>query len=140
MKKTKILPYIITLAVGLVVAVGIFLLQFLLGNKENRSASYVLGLLSDGFFVTGVVILCVGGLSFVKNQGTFDGLGYAVQSFLTVRNWSKKHTFKERESYGDYRERKIEERKEKKSISHYVITSIVLVVIAVIFLVISKNV
>lgn len=60
----------------------------------------------DAFSLAAVALLTVAGCGFLKNQGAFLGIGYALQ-------WVKSCLFpnigNQRESYAEYRERKSEQ-------------------------------
>ena len=61
----------------------------------------VFHILCDAFFVTGFVTFGIGLLIFSTNEGVFDGIGYAVGSFV---NMFKKDPAKKYGSLYDYRE------------------------------------
>ena len=65
--------------------------------------------LSDSFFISGMLFLCVGGLVFVNRNGAFDGLVYAVKYVFTVHYNHKQG--KKNESYYEYKQRKAAEEK-----------------------------
>lgn len=136
-KKNKFLPYIIAFSAGLLFAGAICLITVLTSKSVDYSAyRSIIVLLADATFVTGVVIVGVGLIAFIAKKGTFDSLGFAVESVLVVRNWSPKRRFKERESFSEYKERKEEARKEKKGLSFlypvggiYILASVILVIV-----------
>ena len=69
------------------------------------TAKDVFKILTDGFFIPGVLFLGVGGISYVTREGAFDGIGYAFSSIFVTKNWSSRR-FKDRETYAQYKERK----------------------------------
>lgn len=101
----KLLKYVITSAVGLVAALILCVSR---GVFTAKTAADVYVGLSDAFFVPAVFMLGVAGLSFASANGAFYPLGYALRTLFSVHNWSKKHKFAERQSYGDYVEAKRE--------------------------------
>lgn len=137
MSKLKPLPYIITFAVGLALSAAVFLIVvFADSNARFDDITAVLGVLSDAFAVSGIMLFGIGGIAFAERKGTFDALGYSVESVLVVRNLSPKRRFKERENFADYKERKAVERKKKSGIAHYFIVGAFFIVVAVVLVVI----
>lgn len=69
----KLKSFLVSFAVGAVLCALVILI--------NRDQGYgTLRQLCDGCFVAAVLLLGVGVLRFVANQGVFDVLGYGVQS------------------------------------------------------------
>lgn len=132
MDKKNLLRYVITFVVGVVISALAFLIITLADNSVNLSGTAaVFGTLGDCFTVSGVLLMGVGGITFANRKGTFDALGYSLESVLVVRNLSPKRRFKEREAFADYKERKTEERKTKGGIAHYFITGACFIALAV---------
>lgn len=123
--------YIITFAVGLVIAVMVFAEKDLLGQTDAKEA---IRILSDGFLLSGVLITGMGLLIYVSNDGFFDIFSYGVKSFLLVfqRDPLKRRMDK---SFYDYR---IENLEHKHGFRHIVIVGIVFLLLAVIFTVVFK--
>lgn len=71
--------YLIDLGIGLLLALG---LCAALGLFAAETAPDVLRILSDGFFVPGAIFLCLGGLTFTRNGGVMDGLGFTFKTAL----------------------------------------------------------
>lgn len=71
----------ITMVIGLVIAVGVYAIRdgSNLTDWPSRAAA-----LCDACFVPAALLLCVGALMFVSNDGLFDMLGYGVQKALTI--------------------------------------------------------
>lgn len=74
------------------------------GVFTSDSAKQTLQCLTDGSFVSAIILLCVGLLLFSGNGGTFDMLAYGTKTLFSVFQSDKKR--KERESFADYRARK----------------------------------
>lgn len=88
---------LITLLVGLGIA---FLIA---GSKDVFSQTALINvyhILSDSFFVSGVVITGIGLLVFSSNEGTFDMLVYGLRSFFDL---FRRNSIKRYESFYDYR-------------------------------------
>jgi hypothetical protein len=92
--------YLITLGVGLLIA-------FAIANSRDVFAqtelSKIFHILTDSFFVPAVLIMGFGGLVFVSNEGAFDGLTYAVTSFVDIFRKEKKNQY---HTYYDYKQSK----------------------------------
>ena len=85
---SKLKKYLITLGIGFVIA-------FLVANYKDVFAqtelSKIFHILTDSFCVPGVLITGIGALIFVANEGAFDGVTYAVTSFLDIFRKEKKN-------------------------------------------------
>lgn len=106
---------IIKFVVAVVFAVGLVLVPCgINGVFTSDLPQYdVVKYLSDGFFVSAVVMLGAGGLTWASRMGTFDGLGYTFSVWMErftnhKRDWHKKEDFQE------YKERKAEKKKGNK--------------------------
>ncbi len=93
----NLMKYGITLLVGLGIAFLILLSKDLFAQTELVNVFHIL---SDAFFVVGVVITGLGLLVFSSNEGTFDMLIYGMDSFLDIfrRKSTKKYA-----TFYDYR-------------------------------------
>ena len=78
MTKTK--KYIITIVVGIIMTFGFVLFKDLFSKTNFKDIMHIL---SDCFFVTGVLLTCFGLLVFSTNEGTFDMLKYGISKFAT---------------------------------------------------------
>lgn len=125
-----IIKYLITAAAGFVVALTYFLIVGLFGAKD---AVTVFHILSNGFFISGVLLLCLGGLFWAGGEGIYDGLTYSVYvvfgrfTRLTDKNWHPEH-------YGDYVVKKREKRQELR-IRHLMYVGLAYVLLAAIALI-----
>ena len=62
--------------IGLLIAVLVWIAE---GLFRAGTAQDVLRILSDGFFVAGLLFLGMAGLTWAKNGGAMDGLGYTIK-------------------------------------------------------------
>ena len=95
----------------------------------------VLHALGDGFFVSGILLLCSAGLIFSAHQGTFDIFSYGISHMFNTR-WFGLSTMSEehqKEKFADYRMRVSAKRKYPFGT---LIAAAIYAVIAVIFFVI----
>lgn len=96
----KIFKYLITLLVGLALAAWVAISK---GIFSETRAEIIFGILSDAFFVPGVLLLGVGGLIFVSNEGIFDGFTYGIISFIDIFRKDKQNKYR---TFFDYRQSK----------------------------------
>ena len=75
-------------------------------NKDGWDV--ILRMACDGFTVSGVLLLCVGGLVWASNEGALDGLGYALRTtaYMFIPFGSNRQHLR----YSDY----VAKRREKK--------------------------
>ena len=66
---------------------------------------------SNTFTIPGVILLCVGLLSLVSREGTFDSLAYAGRAFIRMFQTGRKH-----QRFGDFVMERREKRRVKKSV------------------------
>ena len=78
-KMKTVYKYLITAAFGAVLAFIVLLIKDAFHLSQTVD---VMKALCDGFFVSGVVLVCVGGLVFVSNGGVFDMLAYGIRTFF----------------------------------------------------------
>ncbi len=98
MKQLK--KYLITLVIGF------FIVGLIIWSKDifaQTSPQVIFHILSDAFFVAGVVITSAGLLVFSSNEGTFDMLIYGMDSFF---DFFRKKSTKKYPTFYDYRESK----------------------------------
>ncbi len=84
-------------------AVGFGLVAYLLWQNDifaQTETAKIFHILCDAFFVPGVLLVCIGLLIFSTNEGTFDGLTYAVKSFV---NMFRKSSLRKYDTYYDYK-------------------------------------
>ena len=62
------------------------------------------------FTIPGVILICVGLLSLISREGTFDTLAYAGRAFIRLFQSGRRH-----QRFGDFVMERREKRKEKKS-------------------------
>ncbi len=91
-------------------------------------------ILSDGFFVSGILLTMFAGMLFISSEGALIGISFVlrniVQAFMPMGR--KNHEF-----YAQYRERKLAEKHVKSSSDHCILfTGLFFLAISVIFTVI----
>lgn len=100
-KKNWLLKYAVCIGVALLITVAVFWSK----GFFTDSAAVNIQILSDGFFVSGIVVSSVAGLLFVGGEGMFIGIGFVLRNVVLtfIPGGRKKH-----ERYADYRARKLE--------------------------------
>ena len=56
------------------------------GVFESESLQEVIGSVTDGFFIAGILFAGIGGLSYIGSKGTYDTLSYGV-SKIGIHQW-----------------------------------------------------
>ena len=105
-KKNLLLKYAVCIGVALLITVAVFWSK----GFFTDSAAVNIQILSDGFFVSGIVVSSVAGLLFVGGEGMFIGIGFVLRNVVLtfIPGGRKKH-----ERYADYRARKLERLKKE---------------------------
>ncbi len=125
-KKAFLKRFLITLAVGIVLAIGF---MFMLGAFSKETSKETFKALSDSCFVSGILIVGVGLLAVAANAGTFTMLGYSVSLWFKLL---RKDLSSESRSYYEYRKRRLEK---KSPVLHYICAGAILLLAALTFLV-----
>ena len=89
-------------------------------------------ILSDAFFVSGILMTMFAGMMYISDEGALIGIGFVLRNVLLtfIPMGRAKH-----EVYADYRARKLKEH--KKSSNRYVlVTGLIFLLIGVVFTVI----
>ena len=66
------------------------------------------GMLSDGFFVPGAVLIGLGGLRYAASKGAYDAFAYAFSRFSLHSLFTTRQTYREPESLYEYKQRRQE--------------------------------
>ena len=126
----------ITLTILILVHIGIILTVCGVDGvfTKTMAPQEVVRYVCDGFFVAGVVYICIGGLIWASAKGAFDGIGYHISYtmhsiFHNKRDWKKKETFQE------YQERREEKNKGLKVNDAIIIGGISIVVASILLIV-----
>lgn len=126
--------YMINMAVGFIIAAGVFAVRDGLSLTEWPLLAAAL---CDACFVPGIILLCFAALVFASNDGMFDMLSYGVQKALQIV-LSEKRRSKYPRTFYDYRKAKWET--SKGAFGHMVAAGLTYVVLAVVFLFFSGTV
>lgn len=122
------MPYLITALVGAVVSVIVICVGRIWTIVEARE---IFGLLSNAFFVPGVLIAGAGLIVFASNGGAFYMLGYGAHVFIDKfkRDLSKR-------KYKDFYEYQEEKKKKKLKFGFLLIVGGAFIVLAVIMIIV----
>ena len=98
----------------------------------TQSAAVNIQILSDAFFVSGILMTLFAGMLYVSGEGALIGIGFVLRNVVLtfVPMGRARH-----ERYADYRARKISEAK-KHNISHILLTGLIFLSIGIVFTVI----
>lgn len=123
----KYVKYLITAAIGLAIA---FLIICLKGTFTKDNAKDVMHILTDAFFVAGVLISGYGILVIASNGGTFDMFAYG---FISIFQFFKKD-YKKRK-YKDFYEYRKTKQASPRPFFYLVIVGLFYIAISMIFLI-----
>ena len=79
--KKRILEYSITFGVASLLA---FIIAILSGVFKYKEAFRIYAAICDGLFISGILVLAVGGLLFIHNCGFFDIFAYGFMRFIAL--------------------------------------------------------
>ena len=98
----------------------------------TQSIAVNIQILSDAFFVSGVLMTLFAGMMYVSSEGGLIGIGFVLRNVVLafIPMGRAKH-----EKYADYRERKLSEAK-NQSFRHILVTGLIFLAIGIIFTVI----
>ena len=126
-KETKalLIKYLVCIGVALLITIIVFAIKGFFTDDIGVNIQ----VLSDGFFVSGILMTMVAGLLFVSGEGMFIGIGFVLRNVILtfIPMGRAKH-----ERYSDYRERKLGQLK-KSSNSSILVTGLIFLAISFIF-------
>jgi hypothetical protein len=126
--KVKLRNYAICFGIEAVIA---FLVIWSRGFFTDR-ASVNIQILSDAFFVSGILMTLFASMIYISSEGALIGIGFILRNVVLtfIPMGRAKH-----ERYADYRERKLSEAK-KHSNRHILVTGLIFLFIGIVFTVI----
>ena len=130
MNRTKIIQY----SISFLIIIGIFFLNaFLSGLFSFTETPKIIGEISDGFIIPGVLFIDAGILTWVNKEEFFDMIGYAFSSLWTLFSPSEK-TLEKRKTYNEYK--KIRDEKGRKWYPFLLISGLITLFIGIVFFII----
>ncbi len=121
--------YFITAAIGLVVSICISISR---GIFAVETIAGVFTILSDAFFVPGILFLCIGLILYATNEGLFNAMTYGMKILgrsLTGRKGEKIID----EEFHEYHARLSQK---KSKIKHFLIVGVLNIIISILFVVV----
>jgi len=129
--KGKIIRYLVVSSICLVATLIILLSKDVFHQTEPKTIYHIL---TDAFFVPGVVMTAFGLLVFATNEGTFDMLAYGVRRiFVLLKRNPQDSKYK---TFYDYREA---QRENKHQFGYMIIVGLLYTLISFIFLILYYN-
>ncbi|MGN0818597.1 MAG: DUF3899 domain-containing protein [Candidatus Coproplasma sp.] len=124
----KALKYIITAAIGLAVALIIMFTHNVTGQESVKP---VLTILSDAFFVPGVILAGVGLLVWVSAGGVFDMLAYGAIMFFDL--FRKDLSNRKYKDFYEYRQAKKEK---NRDFGFLLLVGLVFIAVSIVFIIV----
>ncbi len=121
--------YVITTAVALAVGAMIALSR---GIFQEDEIDMVITIISDAFFIPGVLLLCIGLIVYASNEGLFLSISYGFKAIGRTIT-AKKDEKLMNEKYHEYYARQIQK---KSKCKHFLIVGAVFVVVSLLFVII----
>ena len=121
------MPYVVSAVVGMVVFTIIVCTKKIWNYDDGKQ---VLRILSDAFFVPGVILAGVGLLIFASNGGAFDMLSYAFIRFCDLFRRDVRN--KKYKDFYEYREAK---KDKKRGMAFMLIVGVIFIALAGIMLI-----
>jgi len=108
-KKKKLIGYTVNFVIASVITLTVFAIK----GFFTDSLAVNLQILSDGFVVSGLMLLAFAGMLFISGEGGLIGIGFVLRNVLL--DFLPMGRMKQ-EVYAKYRERKMKELKEHRDI------------------------
>ena len=77
----RIIKYLIVIGISLIFSFLIAISKDVFNITDKKTLYHVL---SDSFFVPGVITTGIGLLIYVSDQGVFDGIAYGIMAFINM--------------------------------------------------------
>ena len=107
--RKKLIGYIVNFAIASVITLTVFAIK----GFFTDSLAVNLQILSDGFVVSGLMLLAFAGMLFISGEGGLIGIGFVLRNVLL--DFLPMGRMKQ-EVYAKYRERKMKELKEHRDV------------------------
>ena len=118
--------YAITTAIALAVGVLIALSR---GIFQEDELDMIITIVSDAFFIPGVLLICVGLIVYASNEGLFLSISYGFKAIGRTITAKKDEKLME-EKYHEYYARQMEK---KTKCKHFIIVGLAFVVVSLMF-------
>ena len=121
--------YVITTAIAFVIGILITLSR---GIFQEKEMDMIITIISDAFFIPGILLICVGLIVLASNEGLFLAISYGFKVIGRTISAKKDETLMN-EKYHEYYARQIQK---KTKCKHLLIVGIGFVVISLLFVVV----
>ena len=130
--KSLLIKYAVCFVVASIMTVAIFAIKGFFGDDVGVNIQ----VLSDGFTISGLLLLLAAGMLYISDEGALLGIGFVIRNMLLtfIPLGRAKH-----ELYRDYRERKLKERKSLNINGVLLVIGGIFFVIGLVFTVIWYN-
>lgn len=120
-KKAALIKYIVVFCIASLITLAVFWIKGFFTDNVGVNIQ----ILSDGFCVSGILLLLFAGMMFISGEGALLGIGFVLRNVvLAFIPMGRRH----HETYARYRERKLEGLKKPSDHCVAVIGSLFLVV------------
>jgi polyferredoxin len=130
-KRSILIKYGICFGVASLITLGVFWLK----GFFTDSIGVNIQILSDGFFVSGILLLMYAGMMFISSEGALIGISFVLRNVvLSLIPMGRT----KQEIYREYRERKLAEMQAKRTSGNHcvLVVGLVFLIISIIFTVI----
>lgn len=118
--------YLITTTIGLLIFLFVILIKDIFSQTDTKT---ILHIISDGLFVSGVLLTCSGLLTFTRNQGSFDMIFYGFS--LMINKFRRDINARKYKTFYDYREA---QKEKKRSFAFICITGLCFIALSGLFI------
>ena len=132
--KEILIRYAICIGVAAALVFGVLVLRDYWGQTQIAQKYRYL---SDAFSISGIMFMAFGALFFLSDEGSFDGIGWAMKS--AIRVIIPFVGTKDAETYHSYKERKHSKPK-IKGYSCMFITGLSLLIVGIVFMILFNRV
>lgn len=138
MKDRSIKRTIISYSVTFVLAAAVTLMiLFYKDAFQIESLRTLYGVLSDAFFVPGVILMGFGIMVHIAEGGFLDGISYSLRR--AALSFIPGGRIKKEETYREYKERKNDTRKKTEVISMYVVGG-AFILVSIVFIILYSSI
>ena len=125
--------YVITTAIAFVVGLVLALSR---GIFQEEEIDMIITIISDAFFIPGVLLICIGLIVYASNEGLFLSISYGFKAIGRTITAKKDEKLMD-EKYHEYYARQIQK---KTKCNHFLIVGAVFVVLSLLFVIVYFSV
>lgn len=128
-KKQKMISYIVVFAIGILIVLSMCFSS----DFSSQTRTDMMKILSNAFFIPGVIFTGLGALIFVSNMGYFNVFDYGIKQMISTRFTTKEKRKAFRDKYPDLYTFNEEKKKEKAQFTFILFPGIIFILLAVLF-------